>query len=361
MSNGTCAKWSDMRERLRENMDSEIFFEKYTLSEETAMRLKSIRIMMQDNIAQANPVWKVIAGENEERISSESEDSDNDVDNKESDTDVQMPFSQSILEPSTQFYFTQAERIMPPAAAAEGSATAPLQKCDILEFLSEGLEKNDGKFDFAQLNNLSDEDLVPLMEDLGKKLSSKGIYNVCQSMNDMSIEEGMKYLNILCTHLLLPKIIQLEEPSRLLSSAIGECIKKFPNEVQQFIFVPILNTELKDTTLISTIVNTFEPGKRAVLFEEFLESVEELKSWHIPVLQNFLSVRLDHDIISRVIKLFSGKAFCYSKDKNFGKLILSFLKINTTLSEEQKHLMLEIISVNETLFKKPIENILRKM
>lgn len=66
-------------------------------------------------------------------------------------------------------------------------------------------------------------------------------------------------------------------------------------------------------------------------------------------------------MISKMIKLFSGKALCYSKDKNFGKLILSFLKTNTTLSEEQKNLMFEIAAINETLFKKAIENILRNM
>jgi len=56
-----------------------------------------------------------------------------------------------------------------------------------------------------------------------------------------------------------------------------------------------------------------------------------------------------------------GKALYYSKDKNFGKLVLLFLKINTALSEEQKSIMAEVAAVNETLFKKPMENILRNM
>lgn len=64
-------------------------------------------------------------------------------------------------------------------------------------------------------------------------------------------------------------------------------------------------------------------------------------------------------MIDKIIKLFSRKALYYSKDKNFGKLVLSFLKINTTLSEEQKNIMAEVAAVNETLFKKAIENILR--
>lgn len=66
-------------------------------------------------------------------------------------------------------------------------------------------------------------------------------------------------------------------------------------------------------------------------------------------------------MIDKITKLFSAKAFYYSKDKNFGKLVLSFLKMNITLSEEQKSLMAEVAIVNETLFKKLIENILRNM
>lgn len=48
---------------MQENTDSEILFEKYTLSEETLARLGSIREAIKDNIAQANPLWKIIAGQ----------------------------------------------------------------------------------------------------------------------------------------------------------------------------------------------------------------------------------------------------------------------------------------------------------
>lgn len=64
MSDGTCAKKRDANKKpMRENTDSEIFYEKYTLSEETATRLDSIRKRMKENIAQANPMWNMIAGE----------------------------------------------------------------------------------------------------------------------------------------------------------------------------------------------------------------------------------------------------------------------------------------------------------
>ncbi|XP_018350331.1 PREDICTED: uncharacterized protein LOC108753336 [Trachymyrmex septentrionalis] len=343
---------------MRENTDSEAFYQKYTLSEETMAKLESIREALKDNIAQANPMWKLIAEQEqtEEEICSESEDNDDkdeSMDNNRSQTNC----DQSVPPPSTQFYFTQTERTIEP----KRSVAAVPQRCDILECACENLERNNGKLDFSQLENLSVEDLVPLVDEMARKLSPKGIYNLCLSMNDMTVEQRIKYLNIFCTHLLLLKIIELEEPSRLLSSAIIECIKIFPDEVQQLIFVPILNIELKDITLVTTIVNAFDQQRKIILLGEFLACVEELKLWHISVLQSLLSVRLDHNMIDKIIKLFLEKALCYSKDKNFGKFILSFLKINTVLTEEQKNVMAEIAAVNETLFKKPIENILRNM
>lgn len=131
----------------------------------------------------------------------ESEDSD---DNDEpNNSESQMMCDQSVPLPSTQFYFTQAERIIEP----KKSAAAVPQRCDILECICENLERNNGRLDFTQLENLSDEDLVPLVDKMAGKLSDKGIYNLCLSMSDMTIEQRMKYLNILCTHLLLPKVL----------------------------------------------------------------------------------------------------------------------------------------------------------
>ncbi|XP_020290683.1 uncharacterized protein LOC109858110 isoform X2 [Pseudomyrmex gracilis] len=336
-------------------MDSEVFFQEYAISEKTVARLESIREALKDNIIRANPMWKLLAGENKEEMC--SEDEDNDEDDKSNNSESQLMFDQ--LMPSTQFYFTQVERII---EKPKRPVDTVMQKCDILESVCENLERNNGRMNFAQLENLSSDDFVLLVDELTKKLSLKGIYNLCQSMmNDMTVQQEMKYLNTLCTHLLLPKIVQLKEPSRLLSSAIRECIRKFPDEIQRFIYIPILNTELKDTTLITIIINAFDSQRKPVLIEKFLTYVEELKLWHIPILQNFLSVRFDSNMIDKVTKLFLEKAVCYSKNKNFGKLILSFLKSNTTLSEEQKNRIAEVAAVNETFFKKLIENILSNM
>jgi len=132
--------------------------------------------------------------------SEDSDDNDEPINNSESQMINQC--DQSVPLPSTQFYFTQTERVVEPQRSA---ATLP-QRCDILECACENLERDNGKLDFAQFENLSDEDLVPLVNKMAGKLSHKGIYNLCLSLNDMTVEQRMRYLNIFCTHLLLPKV-----------------------------------------------------------------------------------------------------------------------------------------------------------
>lgn len=186
--------------------------------------------------------------------------------------------------PSTQFYFTQAGGNN--IKDIEDRENNALQICDIIEVLYEGLERNNGKLDFVHVENLSNNDLVKVFIDLGEKLSVKGTYNLCLSTKNINPEEGIKYMGLVCTHVLLPKvldaiyysmlktnfvtcnfiqIIKLEESSRLIISGIGECVEKFPDEVIKFIFIPILNVDLKDASIMNVIVSTFKPANRSVL------------------------------------------------------------------------------------------------
>jgi hypothetical protein len=82
------------------------------------------------------------------------------------------------------------------------------QKRDISEFIRENLERNDGTMDFTLLDDVfeEEEDVVALVNEMAGKLSCKGIYNLCRSTKDMTIEQRLRYLDIFCTHLLLPKV-----------------------------------------------------------------------------------------------------------------------------------------------------------
>lgn len=105
---------------------------------------------------------------------------------------------------ATQFYFTQCNNTLD-----TGVKHASIQKMDIVECLYEELERSNGKLDLNQLENLVDEELEEVVCELEKKLSVTGTYNLCCSMNSMTLEQRIKYATIFCSHLLLPKVIYM--------------------------------------------------------------------------------------------------------------------------------------------------------
>ncbi|XP_020290634.1 uncharacterized protein LOC109858110 isoform X1 [Pseudomyrmex gracilis] len=253
-------------------MDSEVFFQEYAISEKTVARLESIREALKDNIIRANPMWKLLAGENKEEMC--SEDEDNDEDDKSNNSESQLMFDQ--LMPSTQFYFTQVERII---EKPKRPVDTVMQKCDILESVCENLERNNGRMNFAQLENLSSDDFVLLVDELTKKLSLKGIYNLCQSMmNDMTVQQEMKYLNTLCTHLLLPKIMRFALRSRRGPHVpIGHDAKKsLKKEIERRIeVIPRIQYEPQ---LISDSRYILTPGGQAPPHYYRLKAVDDVKT-----------------------------------------------------------------------------------
>ncbi|XP_043494425.1 uncharacterized protein LOC122519179 isoform X3 [Polistes fuscatus] len=337
-----------------EIMEEQRSFGNYAISERALMKLETIKNALKDDICKADNRWTVIGNKKADNVDTDTEESD------AMDIEESMDIMNATQLPSTQFYFTQVTRNHIKEDTEDKDDTA-LKICDIIEVLYEGLERNNGKLDFVHLENLSNNDLIKVFTDLGEKLSIKGIYNLCLSTKDINLEEGIKYMGLICTYVLLPKIIKLEESSRLIISGIGECVDKFPDEVLKFIFIPVLNIDLKDASIINFIVSAFQPAKRSVLILEYVENTKELKEWHISILEILLSVKVDQTLFDKLIRLLLGQAVFFSTNMKFSKLLLSFLKANTITSEEQKDLLREIIEVNETFLKRPIENILRKI
>ncbi|KAI4503895.1 hypothetical protein M0802_001298 [Mischocyttarus mexicanus] len=336
-------------------MEQQRSFGNYAISERALMKLETIKNALKDDICKADNKWTVIKDKKTDNVDTDTEDSN------AMDIEEPIDIMNATQLPSTQFYFTQVANNHIREDTEDNKDDIALKICDIIEVLYEGLERNNGKFDFVHLESLSNNDLIKVFTDLGEKLSIKGTYNLCLSTKDFNLEEGIKYMGLICTYVLLPKIIKLEESSRLIASGIGECVDKFPDEVLKFIFIPILNIDLKDSSIMNVIVNTFQSAKRSILILEYVENTKELKEWHISILEPLLSIKVDHTIFDKLIKLLLEKAVFFSTNMKFSKLLLSFLKANTITSEEQKDLMREIIEVNETFLKRPIENILRKM
>lgn len=94
-------------------------------------------------------------------------------------------------------------------------------------------------------------------------------------------------------------------------------------------------------------------------YREYLSNVKELKSWHLSFLHTLIATETDTNIKDKLIQLLSEKAVDFAKDKSFGKLVLSFIKSNIKFSNEQKHSLWDIANSNQTLFKRPIQNILK--
>ncbi|XP_076666928.1 uncharacterized protein LOC143368269 [Andrena cerasifolii] len=336
-------------------MNQENILESYVLSQYTLERLNIIKEKLKKDAIETDPLWKLITGQKEEETCvDQGETTDEDEENEENDEASAMP--DYIESSSTQFYFTQRNKNFD-----GGVKQASIQKFDIVESLFEELESSNGKLDLNQLENLLDEELVEVACELEKKLSITGIYNLCCSMNCMTLEQRMKYAMSFHTYLLLPKIIALEEPSRLLLSVITECVQKFPDDIQKLIFIPLLNMDLKDTSIVTAIANAFDPQRNIILLTEYLSHVKELKSWHLPILYNLISVKTDRATSDKLVQLLSKKALDFAEDKNFGKLALLFIKVHGNFSEQQKHSLWEITNINQTLFKKPMQNILKTL
>lgn len=343
----------------------------YILSQYTMKRLDVIKGKLEEDISKSDPLWQIIISkETEEEKKKEEEEEEEEQEDifkeenigeeevlNESNVNNSDTLSKTYNEfTSTQFYFTQVNKNY-----EEENKQQHIKKFDILEYLFEGLECLNGKLDLNQLDNLTNEELLEVVYELEKKLSMLGTYNLCCSLNNMTLEQQIKYASIFYRYVLLPKIIALEKPSRLLVSVISEQVKKFPNDIEKLIFIPLLNVDLKDTTIVNAIINAFESKRNITLITEYLAHVKELKAWHLPILHSLISTKTDITINDKLIQLLSEKAFDFAKNKDFGKLILSFIKMNVNFSDQQKHLLWEIANINQTLFKNAIQNMLNAM
>ena len=182
-------------------MNQENILESYVLSQYTLERLNIIKEKLKKDTIETDPLWKLVTGQKEEETYvSQEETTDEDDENEENDNASAIP--DYIESSSTQFYFTQRNKNFD-----GGAKQASIQKSDIVESLVEELESSNGKLDLNQLESLLDEELAEIARELEKKLSITGTYNLCCSMNRMTLEQRMKYAMSFHTYLLLPKVI----------------------------------------------------------------------------------------------------------------------------------------------------------
>ncbi|XP_046474742.1 uncharacterized protein [Neodiprion pinetum] len=324
-------------------MDEKNCFVKYSLSASSMDRLNPIRDQSMHQTSEMKNAWRIISWVEPEQITVEEDDKDNVQATVNRAISSQDGISESIQ--ATQYGFTQVER--------SGSTFGSI--CSIenfADYLYESLECANGKLEVDHIHNITDSELSSIVNDLSKKLSYKGIYNLCHSVCGMDMKLSERLISLLCKNILLTAIISIEEPSRLLNAAITECVGKFPEDVENLVFIPSLNSDLKEITTILSITSSLDNQQKRAYISDFSTKVKDLKQWHILVLQDLVVANIDDNIKEKVLGLLWKKSYDFSRDKNYGKLILSILKTNPPTTVQQQHFYEEIVADHNTLFKK---------
>lgn len=109
---------------------------------------------------------------------------------------VSVPHSSQDLLPATQYGFSQMDR-----SSTNLDPTTSIK--NLTDFIYESLELGNGKLDIESIKNIKDSELSTIVNDLNKKLSHKGIYNLSRSICDMKIELSERFVSFLCRDVFL--------------------------------------------------------------------------------------------------------------------------------------------------------------
>ncbi|XP_008543440.1 uncharacterized protein LOC103568378 [Microplitis demolitor] len=330
-------------------------FGKYTLSNDSINKLLKCEDLIKPTYQPSDSTWHKLFIEKHE-LQDQDQDPDVSMDIDHVIDDLEASADEPLLQ-SSQFFFTQVERKIPAAPVALKAKGNDLN--NIAEVIYESLEQSK-KLNTEYLNNLSDQEVTVVMEKLSERCNLNNTYDLCNFICDMDADLAIQYIKVICSKLLLQKIIDLEEPTRLITVVVSKLLSKFPQDIQKLIFIPIINADLKDTSVVLEIVKNYPRQQKLQLISDFL-TVQELKDWHVSIIPSLINIKIDNNMKDRLIKLLVEKSTSFSKEKNYSKFILSFIKLNPPFTKEQKSFLDEIVAVNETIFKKAMENILNSM
>ncbi|KAH0539535.1 uncharacterized protein LOC123259444 [Cotesia glomerata] len=334
-------------------MNNSSYFGKYSLSEATINKLTNYEDLLKPTYQSSDSAWHRLFNSEETEEEIEKKDESMEIDEVDEDESA----DESML-PSSQFFFTQVQRKKPATPVALEIKGADLY--NLVEILFEALEQSK-KLNIEFLKDLTDSEVLTVIEKLAERLNLNNTHDLCNSLCDMKGDCAVQYIKPICSKLLLQKIIDLEEPARIITLAVNKLMNKFPQDVQKLIFIPLVNADLKDTSVVCDIIKNYPRQQKAELISDFLTSIQEIKVWHMSMIPALINIKIDNNLKDRLIQLLLDKSTTFSKDKNYSKFILSFIKLNPPFSGEQKSSLDEIVAINETIFKKAMESILNKM
>ncbi|XP_044013943.1 uncharacterized protein LOC122856312, partial [Aphidius gifuensis] len=270
----------------------------------------------------------------------------------------------TLSQETEEFFFTQSVKAHDsPAPVKINNDKSKLT--DTISRIAETLEHKNGSLDYTHVVNFCDADVIIIVDTLSKELSLTGVDNLCKSLCDIEEAQAIYWIKTICSNLLLQKIIDLDKTSkdsRIYSTIIGKIFTKYPDAVQNLIIAPILNFDLKNTSVIEGITQFYSQQQRSNLILLISDNVKELKVWHISTLLPLLAdIKIENKDKDSLLGLLVNKASEFSNDKNYSKYVLKFIKLNCPYTEEQKSLLQEIVAFNKTIFSSSIKRIISNM
>ncbi|KAK0181595.1 hypothetical protein PV327_003867 [Microctonus hyperodae] len=347
-------------------MDPLLYFEEYSLSNDSIVKLKiNNELLLKQNLQLPEPAWSTLFKIENEETSIINDENDVVIDiNENNNSQNSMPKEDEKII-SSQFVSTQIEPkkkhiVIPQVIHQEHGS----ELMNIVDSIYEQLEDSNGILSSDDFKNLKQVDIDEIMERLSQQLSINGIYNLCNSLCNLEIDITMEFVKAICSKILLQRIIDLEksqQAANVIPKIIDKMTKKFPEDIYRWIFIPMINADIKDTTVISTIIKFFMGQRKLLLINDFLITAKELKLWHTTILTLIIDIKINDKTKDRLLALLVEKASVFSNDKNYSKFILSFIKTNSPFSESQLRILDEIIAVNITIFKTPMKITLQNM
>lgn len=112
---------------------------------------------------------------------------------------------EEFIIPASQFICTQAPKAKPPVHVHHQRQEPQLN--EVTEIIDESFEDLTEELNINNLKILNDKDIVKLVNKMSMRLNFNETYTLCNLICDMETDIAIQYLNIVCTKLILDKVI----------------------------------------------------------------------------------------------------------------------------------------------------------
>ncbi|XP_060524492.1 uncharacterized protein LOC132700916 [Cylas formicarius] len=162
-----------------------------------------------------------------------------------------------------------------------------------------------------------------------------------------------------CLNLLLLTKVKLEysEETQNIFSRLGVkhyaiLKKQLVNELQE-----LKSQKLDQARILLQYISHMSNNFKTDLFREFIFNCDKLHPNYIPVIETLLTTHTEYDLLNKSIEFMSNAATDYSRDKSFGKLLFSVVRLLDKdvirLEQPLKH----ILGTHRSIWKTKVDKI----